>query len=972
MAAGAPEFQAALVKLGDRLAVEARKVTSAVARLDPHNARAVMTDAYPEIAAPYLAAAGDLSATWYEEQPTKSRRGRLFIAKPADLPEIDALAANGRWALTQTDPGGALEGSSRRQMFTQSRETILNNTEAEGTRWIRHARAGACGFCRMLATRPLTVGHGGAPGLYRTEGTASRNTHRFETGHDRCRCIVLPLREGAEYVAPDYLPQWLEDYYAVSRDADGRLLPPRVIAERMEAVGRERGEYGDVIHRARGEVKPDVVDLDQPATARARVLTDRNAAAVDRVAQPAVDRVKQAKDVAVRADAIAQTAVTVTGKAKTVVDVADRLLGGTYPAIRATKQLVDAADKAAQSAAGVTSTAATVTRVAERTLRDTTAIAHGVKQVVDGATGVVDEAAAIALGARGLLTDAGAAVKDARGAGSLSERAAAAVENATRIREDATALVDRARGAVEQAQNTFAAAGELPARLQAPIRDLQSLANHVQAVADQAQMAGADAGAVAAAARQMADALRDLRKAEREVPDEPPAGPIRVQSERLDQQRELPAGSPLEPLDVEAFDIPEAQLAIERAPAPLAIEGRPALKELTAGPDRPPVQAPEPNQVADWLAANDDHWSALERFREATRAAENLEPPAAVAEVADPIAAGINPAVLEPVEDAAGIVTKGDRLRAALAEAERVRDLPDDRVTAQGRTKAATAKRQQRQYFNKSQVEKARAELQAAIDDGTVDDVLPAPKAKRRAGRKPADVEAELRAAGDAAIQKAVDDFERACASGDDDLIDQAANHMDAVETAEMARRAKADEALAKIAAKNERLRARREAEREAEQNAIYDEIGELVGEDASIGEYHQAEAEVVARRTGRSVQSVLESIRKREFMRTAEVKGDGFEDTLRGVFRYEVHKAYQLAEDETRGKMLKRGSEGKFDPLNLWYAGEATARKHMSEEMANWFDANGRITLPVMRQMILDGDDNFRRRTVMTEDFNQ
>ncbi|AKF14507.1 capsid maturation protein [Mycobacterium phage Cambiare] len=972
MATGAPEFQAALVKLGDRLAIEARKVTTAVARLGPEDARRVITDAYPEIASPYLAAAGDLSATWYEEQPTKSRRGRLFIARPADLPPADALAVNGRWALTQTDPAGALEGSSRRQMFTQSRQTILNNTEDEGTRWIRHARAGACGFCRMLATRPLTVGHGGAPGLYRTEGTASRNTHRFETGHDRCRCIVLPLREGAEYVAPDYLPQWLEDYYAVSRDADGRLLPPRVIAERMEAVGRERGDYGDVIHRARGEVKPDVVDLDRAPVARARQLTERNAERVDQAVQPAVDRVKQAKDVAVRADQFAQTAVTVTGRTKQVVDVADRLLGGTYPAVRQVKTLVDAADKAAQSAAGVTSSAATVTRVAERTLRDTTAIAHGVKQIVDETAGVLDEAAAIALGARELLSTAGTAAADVRNAGGLSARAQTAVDNATRIRDDARALLDRARGTVEQAQNTIAAAGELPARVQAPLRDLQSLANHVQNTAQAAQMAGADAGAVAAQVRALTEGIRDARRAARTP--EPPREPVKVTSERVD--RPAPAGElPLEPLDVEAFDLPEAQLAIERTPAPLAIEARPALKELTAGPDRPPVPNPDEGQIADWLAANDDHWAALERFRAEPKLppAEILEPPR-VPDVPDPIAAGVLPDALEAVvEDrAADVVTKGDKLRAALAEAKRVAAEPDTRKTAQGNTKAATAKRQQRQFYNKSQVQKAQAELDAAIADGTVDDVLPAAKPKRAAGRRPADVEAELRAAGDAAIQKSVDDFERAVATGDDDLIDQAADHMDAVEKAEMARRAAADERLAKLAAKNERLRARREAEREAEQRAIYDEIGELVGEDASIGDYHLAEAQVIARRTGRSESDVLQSIRKREFMRTAEVKGDGFEDTLKAVFRYEVHKAYQLAEAETNGVMVRRASEGKFDPLNLWYASDATARKHMSEEMANWFDANGRITLPLMRQMILDGDENFARRTVMDADYNQ
>lgn len=968
MAPGPAEFQGALVALSDRLAIEAKKVTGALARLDAADARRYVTDAYPEIASPYLAAAGDISATWYEEQPSKNRSGRLFVARPAELPEVEKLAANGRWALTQPDPGSALEGSARRQTFNQSRETILNNVEEEGVRWVRHARSGACGFCRMLATRPLTEGHGGAPGLYRSEGSASRNTHRFETGHDFCRCIVLPLRDGAEYLAPDYLPQWLDDYYAVSRDADGNLLPPQTIANRMEAIGRERGDHGDKMHGRRGAAGPDVVDLDQPAGTSIRHLTDRNADRAVEIVQPVADRAAQARRAAERVDRVAQTAATVTGRTKTVVDVADKLLGGTYPGIRATKQLVDAADKAAKSAAGVSGTAATVTRVAERTLRDTTAIAHGAKQIVDGATSVIDETAAIALAGRGLVADAGAAARDVRGAGSLRDRARAANDQANRIREEATALVDRARATVEQARNTAAAAGELPTRLSAPLRDLQSLANHVQDTAAAAQMAGADAGALAAEVRQLAEGIRDARRAAREP--EPPRPPVRVQSERLDQPAELP----LEPFDVEVVDIdaPAGQLAIERAPARLELEARPAPAEIASGPDVAPVPNPPEGQIAEWLAAEDEHLSALERIREADRAAEKLEDAAVVDEVPDAIAAGVNPEVVEAVEAPAAIVRKGDQLRAKLAEAQRRAAEPDTRKSAQGNSRAATAKRDQRKFSNRKAVEDAQAELDAAIADGTVDEALPAAKPTRRAGRRPADVEAELRAAGDAAIQKSVDDFERAVASGDDDLIDQAAAHMDAVEQAELARRAKADEALAKVAEKNARLRARREAEREAEQRAIYDEIDELVGEDASIGGYHQAEAEVIARRTGRSVQDVLVSIRKREFMRTAEVTGNGFEDTLRGVFRYEVHKAYQLAEDETRGKMVSRQYEGKFDPLNLWYCSEAQARKVMSEEMKNWFDANGRITLSVMREMILDGDENFRRRTVMTEDFNQ
>ena len=954
MATGAPEFQGALVRIADALAREARKVSKALARLDEADARRYATDAYPEIASPFLATAGDFAATWYEDQPTIS--DTAFYATPADLPDVDQLAANARWSLTQRDPAGALEGSARRQLFNQARETILENAEEEpGTKWIRHARSGACGFCRMLATRALTEGHGGAPGLYNTEATATQTPHKkFEVGHDFCRCIVVPLRPGAEYVAPDYLPQWLDDYYAVSRDADGRLLPAPTIAARMEAVGRERGDYGDKMHRRPSEaLGPDVVDLDQSALTSARHLTQRNAARADELVAPAAAIVKHTKDVAVRADQVVSKAATVAGVVKQVVDFAEALLGDQYPALRVVKKLVDDTERALGSAATVTGKAATVTRVAQRTIRDTAGIAHGAKQIVDDVQNLIDEVQLLAEDAREFAAAGRRALDDRGGDGGLWERANRAVETAQQLHQDATALVDRARAGVESAADIVGAVGEIPTKLSAPIRDVRSLANHVQGVAIAAQMAGADARVAAATVRQIADAINGGR---RDVGDEEQRAPIRVESERLDQ----PAALELPPLDVEEVELPDRQLAIQRAPTPqLAIERAPA--EIVAGPDQPAVPTPPAGAIAEWLDAEDEHFAALERIREADAAAAILEdaPPA---EVPDPIAAGVP---FEAVEDQP-IVTKGDQLRADLAAAERKRALPDERKSV------SAAKRQQRKDANRLAVEQARAALDQAIADGTADEPLPAAKPKRKTGRRPADVEAERRAAGDAAIQKAVDDFEAAVATGDDDAIDYAAQVMDAVERAETERREKADAQLAKVAEKNARLRARRQAEAEAEQRAIYDEIAELVDDESSIAEYHQAEAEVVARRTGKDVNDVLVSIRKREFMRTAEVKGNGFEDTVKAVFRYEVHKAFQLAEAETNGFMLNRASEGKFDPLQLWYCSDAQARKVMSEEMANWFDANGRITLPVMRQMILDGDDNFARRTVQNEDYNQ
>lgn len=643
MALGVPEFRRALVKLGDALDSDVVKLVGAVGRLDVPAAMRLVTDAYPELASPYLALAADLTATWYEEQPA-SAGAEPFEAKPAELPAVEQLAANARWALTQSNPTTALQRSGQRQFFQQHRDTVLLNVEREGVGWAREARPGACGVCRVMATRVLTMGFGGAPGLYRSELTAGANPHAKDAeGHDGCRCVAVPIRGGEPYTVPGYVHDWLDDYEAVSRDKSGRLLSLWQIAAAMEQRGAMRGEP---------------IEATTPSPALAKVVA-----------------------------------------------------------------------------------------------------------------------------------------------------------------------LDTARPK--------------------------------------------------------------------------PASSTRA-----------PDGSPL---------------ALPAAPVRLAIEARKV------------VQPPAPNAVADWLAANDQNWKALEAFR----ALDAIELPPAEREP--------DPGPVEPK-------TIGDQLLAALHAAQLARDEPDER-------RSATAKqKQQRKEARRIAVREAQRALDDAIADGTADQPT-----KRGKSRPFAEVEAERRAAADKAIDEAVAAFEAACAGGDDDEITRTCDAMEALEAAEQERRAAAEVQLAKIAEKHERQRARRQAEREA----IQDEIARVAEEnDAQNDEdYWLAEAEVMARRTGKSASDVLVAIRKREFVRQSAFKGAGFEDTLKNEFAHLVEQAYMQAEDATNGYMVRKGS--KFDPKNLWYCNDATARRHMSEEMANWFDEHGRITLPVMREMVLSGE-NFAKLTVMNEDYNQ
>lgn len=644
MALGVPEFRRALVKLGDALDSDVVKLVGAIATQDTAGAMALITDAYPQIVTPYLAAAGDLTATWYEDQAPDVD----YLAEPAELPAVDQLAANGRYALTTKAPASVLAGAGRRQLFKTHRDTILTNAEREGVAWVREARPGACGFCRMLATHVLTEGFGGAPGLYLSEDTANANPHTEDAeGHDHCRCVSVPIRGGSPYRVPGYVSDWLDDYEAVSRDDAGALLPVWKIADRMEQRGAQRGN-------------PPAPAAPAPADA-------------------------------------------------------------------------------------------------------------------------------------------------------------------------AIARLDDKRPAAKPASSTRA-----------------------------------------------------------------------------------PDGSPL---------------ALPAAPVRLAIEARKT------------VTAPAAGDVADWLAANDQNWKALEAFR----ALDAIELP---------------PAEREPDPAPAGPRTIGDQLLEALHAAQLARDEPDER-------RSATAKqRQLRKDARRLAVKEAQRALDEAIADGTADQPIPTKRAKSRPFHE---VEAERRAAADVAIDAAVAAFEEACASGDDDRIEATCNAMEALEAAEQERRAAADMQLAKIAEKHERQRARRAAERQA----IEDEIAEVAErEGAQTDEdYWQAEAEVMARRTGKSTSEVLVAIRKREFVRQSAFKGAGFEDTLKNEFAHLVEQAYMRAEDATNGVMVRKGS--KFDPKNLWYANDATARKHMSEEMAGWFDEHGRITLPVLREMVLSGE-NFANLTVMNQDYLQ
>lgn len=174
---------------------------------------------------------------------------------------------------------------------------------------------------------------------------------------------------------------------------------------------------------------------------------------------------------------------------------------------------------------------------------------------------------------------------------------------------------------------------------------------------------------------------------------------------------------------------------------------------------------------------------------------------------------------------------------------------------------------------------------------------------------------------------------------------------------AEAARAAEAEDwdLLDRIAAEEERreinaarARARRAAAREAreaQQTATYERLlSEGVDDEDAIAQAFGISVEQQRRTNAIS------------YLRGLGYQGNSLDELVRRWHADEAYQAYLRAEDDTRGQLLKpRWREAGFDPLTLWTATEATARKYASDELQAWWDAHGRVTVAELRAQLLD-----------------
>ncbi|OBK27697.1 hypothetical protein A5634_22275 [Mycobacterium asiaticum] len=221
--AAAP-LRAILDDLSSRLIADVEMLLTRTAGLAPDELVSLLADALPTMADPVAGAATDFTLSWYENLAPNQR----YQPEPPaghGMPDPAQLAATAGWAVRSPSIGATpterLTGAATRWVHDAARETVSHNASREGVRYMRHAAAGACAFCRLGATR-------GA--IFKSAAAAIK-------GHDNCHCVAIPQRPGTRLVLPERYDAWERQYEdaTVSLREQGRPVDLRNVLSAMRA-----------------------------------------------------------------------------------------------------------------------------------------------------------------------------------------------------------------------------------------------------------------------------------------------------------------------------------------------------------------------------------------------------------------------------------------------------------------------------------------------------------------------------------------------------------------------------------------------------------------------------------------------------------------------------------------------------------------------------------------------------------------
>ena len=181
----------------------------------------ILAQTVPDVVEVYRASAAEASSVFYgDTQKVRFSSGDISKASQLNREQVVESMRYAMFADGVTSPLLILSGVVQKHVINGAREYGLSGFEDTGVGWFRAARAGACEFCRMLATR--SVGKYGA--AYSSAEAASvvgrgkrqRRTGATQTGGEfHTNCMCLPVRADM-FTPPEYYSRWLDEYNQAS------------------------------------------------------------------------------------------------------------------------------------------------------------------------------------------------------------------------------------------------------------------------------------------------------------------------------------------------------------------------------------------------------------------------------------------------------------------------------------------------------------------------------------------------------------------------------------------------------------------------------------------------------------------------------------------------------------------------------------------------------------------------------------
>ena len=185
----------------------------------------------------YVSAAEQTSMTWYDEltPPVTSLDAAMsapstyqaqYTPVPGKVTE-ERVKQSLEWAVNTAQnvltAKAQLAGAVQRMVMDGSRESIVFNAEKEGVKYVRHCNyATACNWCLVMATR----------------GTVYKSIASATKGHDKCKCIAVPIRKGYTYDPPQIVKDAAVKYEEAKKLVIKDKLEPTLdnILKRMDAI----------------------------------------------------------------------------------------------------------------------------------------------------------------------------------------------------------------------------------------------------------------------------------------------------------------------------------------------------------------------------------------------------------------------------------------------------------------------------------------------------------------------------------------------------------------------------------------------------------------------------------------------------------------------------------------------------------------------------------------------------------------